>query len=99
MCCSVLTATQDAIRHADDAEHITQLQTATMREWRPVIRSQGCGVRKTCGFFLLAESERLKAEGDAEGSLASAGKAVALLQTVDDPSAYRRAHLQWWAYP
>jgi taurine dioxygenase len=30
-----------------------------MREWRPVIRKQGCGVRKTCGFYLLEESERL----------------------------------------
>ncbi len=97
VCCCVLTAAQDAIRHADDAELITQLPTATMREWRPIIRRQGCSVRKTCGFFLLGESERLQAGGDAEGSLASAAKAVALLQTVDDAAAYRTAHLQWCA--
>ena len=66
-----------------------------MREWRPIIRNQGCGVRKTCGFFLLVESERLRLSGDASGSLAAAAKAVALLQTVDDDAAYRRAHLQW----
>ena len=56
---------KDAIVHADDAERITQLPTATMREWRPVIRKQGCGVRKTCGFYLLEESERLRLDGDA----------------------------------
>lgn len=82
------TRSQDAIKHADDAELITQLPTATMREWRPIIRQQGCGVRKFCGFFLLDESERLRLSGDASGSLAAAAKAVALLQTVDDDAAY-----------
>jgi hypothetical protein len=52
-------------------------------------------VRKVCGFYLLDESERLRLEGDSSGSLAAAAKAVALLQTVDDDAAYRRAHLQW----
>lgn len=66
-----------------------------MREWRPIIRNQGCGVRKVCGFYLLDESERLRLEGDSSGSLASAAKAVELLKTVDDNAAYRQAHLQW----
>jgi hypothetical protein len=78
---------QDAIKFADDAEQITQLPTSTMRQWRPIIRSQGCGVRKSCGFFLLDESERLRLEGDAGGSLAAAAKAVDLLRTVDDDAA------------
>ena len=86
---------KDAIKHADDAERITELPTTTMREWRPIIRSQGCGVRKFCGFYLLDESERLRLNGDSSGSLASASKAVDLLKTVDDDAAYRRAHLQW----
>jgi hypothetical protein len=90
-----LTKQQDAIKHADDAEQITQLPTATMREWRPIIRNQGCSVRKTCGFYLLDESERLRCAGDASESLASAAKAVALLNTVDDDAAYRQAHLQY----
>ena len=58
-----------------------------MRQWRPIIRSQGCGVRKSCGFFLLDESERLRLQGDAGGSLAAAAKAVDLLRTVDDDAA------------
>ncbi len=78
---------QDAIKFADEAEQITQLPTSTMRQWRPIIRSQGCGVRKCCGVFLLDESERLRLEGDAEGSLAAAAKAVDLLRTVDDDTA------------
>jgi hypothetical protein len=59
-----------------------------MREWRPIIRRQGCSVRKLCGFYLLDESERLRLSGDASGSLAASAKAVALLQTVDDDAAY-----------